>query len=206
MRTLFLAMIALTFLAGCGETSEPGAVTEARAPAPTVEHVAATYTQLTAMTQAPVLVDAGLAEMCRGVTPRDVELAQQRLGPHLGTAVNIYMNEPAAAAFKQRIRAYPVGSVIVKEKKALVPMDGQSGSASTPHGGVGGMIKRPAGYDSEHGDWEYFYFEDASKIESGKISSCIECHAGAGQQDHVFGHWSSARQVPIADGADHGNR
>jgi hypothetical protein len=61
--------------------------------------------------------------------------------------------------------------------------------SETTHNGVGGMVKRPPGYDPEHGDWEYFYFEDPAKIESGKIGSCVACHAGAGQ-DHVFGSWA----------------
>ena len=29
------------------------------------------------------------------------------------------------------------------------------------------MIKRPPGYDPQHGDWEYFYFEQPTTVESG---------------------------------------
>ena len=59
--------------------------------------------------------------------------------------------------------------------------------------GVGGMIKRPAGYDPKHGDWEYFYFDDARKIESGRITSCVQCHSSAKDKDYVFGNWRKAR-------------
>ena len=54
------------------------------------------------------------------------------------------------------------------------------------------MVKRAPGYDPEHGDWEYFYFEDPAKIEQGKIQSCVRCHAGAKATDHVFGTWERA--------------
>jgi len=52
------------------------------------------------------------------------------------------------------------------------------------------MIKRRPGYDPAHGDWEYFYFEDANKVESGKMNSCIQCHSGAADKDYVFGGWA----------------
>src|SRR4051812_48016736 len=174
MRTFTFAIVAAALLTGCGEANDPRAAATAATAAmatttapttaptiarsavqatpavaadssPRVDELATTYTHLTRMTPAPVMVDAGLAELCRGVTPRDVELAQQRLGPHVNTFVSIYMNVLAAGAFNQRARVYPVGSVIVKEKKAIEFVGGG-------HSGVGGMIKRAAGYDSEHGD------------------------------------------------------
>jgi hypothetical protein len=55
------------------------------------------------------------------------------------------------------------------------------------------MIKRPSGYDPSHGNWEYFYFENPSKIESGKITSCVQCHAGAADRDFVFGTWAGTK-------------
>jgi hypothetical protein len=54
------------------------------------------------------------------------------------------------------------------------------------------MIKRPPGYDPDHGNWEFFYFEDPVKIESGKIASCVDCHNIA-RQDHVFGDWAKKK-------------
>jgi hypothetical protein len=80
----------------------------------------------------------------------------------------------------------------VKEKKALgYRSTTQPQQMAKANDGVGGMIKRGAGYDSAHGDWEYFYFEDARKIESGRISSCVQCHTGAANKDYVFGGWAS---------------
>ena len=100
----------------------------------------------------------------------------------------IYMNDDAAVgAFERSAAAYPVGSVVVKEKRAQPPM---ADSAPEAHDGVGGMIKRPAGYDPQHGDWEYFYFETPDAIETGRIASCVQCHAGAASSDFVFGSWA----------------
>ena len=59
------------------------------------------------------------------------------------------------------------------------------------------MIKRAPGYDPANGDWKYFYFEDGSAVESGRIAPCIACHRGASDRDFVFGDWAreSARKM-----------
>ena len=125
--------------------------------------------------------------LCIGRPQKPVQDTSKTKGPHAHTAITIYMNDSAASTFTAANKPYPVGAIIVKEKKA-------SNSNLHPiqaHDGVGGMIKRAPGYDPDHGDWEYFYFEDPTKIESGKIESCIQCHAGAAANDHVFGGWAN---------------
>jgi hypothetical protein len=89
------------------------------------------------------------------------------------------MNDAACDTFLQSRTPYPVGSVVVKEK--LGPADVE---------GVGGMLKRPRGYDPAGGDWEYFYFERASEVESGKVGTCVECHRQAASRDYVFANWA----------------
>jgi hypothetical protein len=151
------------------------------------------------MTREPVLVDPGLAMLCAPVTAGQADAARKASGPHAQTAISIFMNDLAAGAFGKPDAAYAVGSVIVKEKKAR-----GSRPATRPRDlgrandgvGVGGMIKRPAGYDAAHGDWEYFYFEDPAKIESGRISSCVQCHSGAAGKDYVFGDWAGGDKPP----------
>ncbi len=56
---------------------------------------------------------------------------------------------------------------------------------------------RAAGGPHANGDREYFYFEDASAVESGRIAPCIACHRGAADRDFVFGDWAreSARKM-----------
>lgn len=163
---------------------------------PHPQELARTYKELTLITKEPVLVDPQLASLCIGISQQAVDDARKRNGPHAHTSVKIFMNEIAAEAFRDRSAAYPVGSVIVKEKLGLeydlVDANGErERKAAKTASGVGGMIKRAAGYDPGHGDWEYFYFEDPAKIEHGKIASCVKCHRGAAATDYVFGGWAA---------------
>lgn len=109
------------------------------------------------------------------------------------------MNEQAAETFGKPQPAYPVGAIVVKEKHrssgATTRADRSSAVDSFTVDGVGGMIKRPPGYDPAHGDWEYFYFEDPRHIEAGRMASCVQCHAAAADRDHVFGGRSTAAQT-----------
>jgi len=164
---------------------------------PTVGDVARHYKQLKLMTPSPVFVNPEIAVLCRGASQGDVEKARKTAGIHAHTQVRIYMNAAAAEVFAKRQdssstdskRIYPVGSIIVKEKTGQA-YDVPSGKPASTPDGMGGMIKRPAGYDPAHSDWEYFYFQDAAKIESGRIASCVRCHAAAAERDYVFGSWS----------------
>jgi hypothetical protein len=188
MRASLFGILALTASFGCTPAHETSAATDGPA-SPRVADIARDYKRLQSMTKEPVYVDPGLAMFCRGVTQREVEEARKKSGPHAHTAVLIYMDELAADAFRRKSTAYPVGSVIVKEKTGL-GYDSEGQERVKAHDGVGGMIKRPPGFDAAHGDWEYFYFEDPSKVESGRISSCMQCHDGASTRDHVFGGWA----------------
>jgi len=187
--TLFI--LACVWLIGCTPSDEVPPPSHATSDQPDVSQIAATYRTLRSMTKEPVFVDPGLAMLCRGASQAEVEAARKASGPHAHTAVSIFMNDGAASAFGKPNATYPVGSIIVKEKKALEYRSAtQPGEWSKPNDGVGGMIKRPSGYDPAHGDWEYFYFEDATKVESGKMNSCIQCHDGAAGKDYVFGGWA----------------
>jgi hypothetical protein len=186
--TLFIFACAL--LTGCTAAYESAQPSRSASDRPDVLQVAKIYRTLRSMTEKPVFVDPGLAARCSPATQAQVDAARKISGPHAQTAVSIFMNDLAADTFGKTKPIYPVGSIIVKEKKAL----GYSASD-----GVGGMIKRSPGYDSAHGDWEYFYFADANKVESGKMKSCIECHIGAAGKDYVFGGWAGrGYQMPQA--------
>jgi len=149
------------------------------------------------VTPEAVFVNPELAMLCRGASQADVERARKMQGPHAHTRIRVFMSTGAAEAFKLRQKdeppsaaAYPVGSIVVKEKKGESYFVGRGTERSKTDDGVGGMIKRERGYDPEHGDWEYFYFEDPAKVESGRIVSCVACHAGAAATDYVFGNWA----------------
>lgn len=50
------------------------------------------------------------------------------------------------------------------------------------------MIKQPAGYDSDNGDW-YYEMQDmsGSVLNSGRIPTCISCHSGWTATDYLAG-------------------
>ncbi len=186
-----LYILACIWLVGCTPADDVAEPSHTASEQPDVRQVAATYRTLRSMTKEPVFVDPGLAMLCRGATQAEVEAARKTSGPHAHTAISIFMNDVAASTFGKANATYPVGSIIVKEKKALGYWSTtQPREMAKANDGVGGMIKRTPGYDSAHGDWEYFYFEDPNKIESGKMNSCVQCHSGAAGKDYVFGGWA----------------
>jgi hypothetical protein len=154
-----------------------------------VSDVAGSFTNYQRITKSVVYVNFELAILCRGASKEEVEAARLKFGPHANTGILIYMNEAAAKAFATNGSVFPVGAAIVKQKTIHGYRDKNGKRVQEASNGVGGMIKRPAGYDPKHGDWEYFYFEDAKKIESGRITSCVQCHSSAKEKDYVFGTW-----------------
>lgn len=162
------------FVIGCGPE-------QATPPELTAQQVAADYKLLEQVSVGDVYVDSGFSTLCVSPEPSPAVYYEVH-GPHTGHYLTIRMNAPAREAF-QSSTGYPVGSVVVKVK--------QLGEKERVDDGVGGMIKRAAGYDPDHGDWEYFYFETPTKIDSGKIESCVNCHKRAAATDYVFGYWSN---------------
>lgn len=156
---------------------------------PSDSEVAVDFTNYLQITKSVVYVNPELAMLCRGASKEEVEAARIKFGPHANTGILIYMNKLAADAFTTNASTYPVGAVIVKQKTILGYTDKDGKRVQEADNGVGGMMKRPVGYDPTHGDWEYFYFEDTKKIESGRISSCVQCHTSASDKDYVFGTW-----------------
>jgi len=189
MRNVFFLVCWGLLLTGC--STSPGAKSSAtNAVEPAIADIAIAYPTYHKVTDKEVYVNPELAMLCRGASQKEVEAARVKHGPHANTAILIYMNPPAAKTFSAGFGPYAVGSVVVKRKSIHGYIDQKSGGwIRNVDSGVGGMVKRSAGYDPKHGDWEYFYFEDVSKIESGRIDSCIQCHESAKATDYVFGSW-----------------
>jgi hypothetical protein len=185
--SILLAVVCLS-LAGCTSSHSPK-----------VTDIATNFTNYHQVTAAPVYVNPELAMSCIGASLGQVEEAREKHGPHANTAITIYMNDPAVKTFPARTQPYPVGSVIIKRKSIHGYNMGNSSNRVQPaaNTGVGGMIKRPPGYDPANGDWEYFYFENPKKIESGRIASCVQCHVSAKGSDYVFGSWQRIGNSPI---------
>jgi hypothetical protein len=162
-------------------------------PTPVVSDLAKSYrTALRKINDQEILVNPDLAALCIGVSQARLASVSGTFGPHANCAINIFMNEAAEKSFAAGARIYPVGSVIIKEKRAASYVISAQAAVGGDFRGVGGMVKRAAGFDPEHDDWEYFYFDHPSNIEQGRISSCIACHSSARSSDYIFGSWSGA--------------
>lgn len=185
MRRHTSRVVLLSSLIACSITAASAQQAPADRP-PTVAEIAVAYPSYQKLTEFPVYVNSELAVQCAPTRPAQIDAAKATHGPHAIAGILVFMNEPAARVFAARRGTYPVGSVIVKHKTLGYAMPPPAGPVSH---GVGGMVKRAPGFDPEHGDWEYFYFEDPAKIESGRIGTCVQCHDGAKNTDYVFGTW-----------------
>ncbi len=176
---------ALSLSLACHETPSPAILS------PTAESIARSYRELVRMTEEPISVTPEFFYACvmiNGSGPARTRGVADDVGPHSYNQILVYMNERAATAYRTKALPFPVGSVVVKEKGPFSTAD-LEGPAKRPglRPGLGGMIKRPAGYNPDHGDWEYFYVDDSDSLGQGKLESCIQCHDGAAKTDFVFG-------------------
>ena len=138
------------------------------------------YRDFTRLTKRPHRVAPITATLCTIPSRAVVEREKQATGLHYMASVHLYASPAAMPAVTNRLSAFPVGAVIVKEKLA------DDGKVS----GVGGMIKRAAGYNASNGDWEYFYYGKPGEFSSGRLRSCIDCHRAAKTNDYVYSLWS----------------
>lgn len=92
----------------------------------------------------------------------------------------VYVNDLARPMLAQPTPAFPVGSVIIREK--LLQAD-----ATAPQFVIA-MIKREKGFNPAGGDWEFAAFDGAlKKVEKReKTGSCLACHAQKKDNDFVF--------------------
>ena len=136
------------------------------------------YRSFRLLTPTPIYVSPELAELCTtSASPVASANEVRRAGPHAEARINLYANDGAVGGVESVARfRYPQGSIIVKEK--IDPV-GQVLA-------VGGMVKRASGYDEANGNWEYFYADKAQTFVSGRIGSCVACHAKTKATDYVY--------------------
>ena len=111
------------------------------------------------VTEKPYQMDNNVATLCRPPSTPD--------SPHkdIGAYCHVFVNQLAHQPLVEGSDAYPVGSLIVKQK--LEAIDSKTASLYTA------MRKRPAGYDPANGDWEYIVTDGVGKV---LAQGCIECH------------------------------
>lgn len=92
---------------------------------------------------------------------------------------HVYVTADAKAPIESGEGSYGEGAVIVKAK--LESAEAEGAMLYTV------MRKMAAGYDPEHGDWEYAVLDGQNKrvLSRGRIDSCIECHRHYAETDFV---------------------
>ncbi len=105
--------------------------------------------------------------------------------------VDIYVNKTAEAAYRERKTLFPVGSEVYKP---LYPTPEKKEIALLVI-----MRKMAPGYDNEHNDWWYGVYDGSGRegYHTGKIRSCIACHAQARETDYMF-------STSVMDRIEHG--
>lgn len=125
----------------------------------------------------PVKMDTVVAQMCAPLFPREAAANN----PHADKFISVYVNDAGRRAMLgERAPRFPQGSLIVKEKL--------SDPASRAPELLTAMLKREAGYDPQHGDWEYLVLDGAASkiLERGRLENCQGCHAARKADDYVF--------------------
>lgn len=164
-------------------SDRPGAI------GPTLEALMKSYRNWSKRTPEPISISNNIWSLCR--LPSLAEQAfvetEHGAGLYLLDWANTEATQGIAAGGKP---AFPVGAAIVKEKLTL------DGDAAFEVAALGLMIKRGAGFDPAHGDWEFGYWEPSSGLVSGAESAqhCGNCHASS-KTDYVFVDmsWRDAR-------------
>jgi len=108
--------------------------------------------------------------------------------PHLEPDgyIDVYVNQVGRTAMlKHGSVAFPVGTIIVKEKRhAAAPADPELLTV---------MLKRPNGYNPEAGDWDFAVLDGrAATVQAqGKLENCMQCHKTTAGSDYVFRPYAS---------------
>lgn len=94
--------------------------------------------------------------------------------------VDIFVNEKAKKPYETEASVYPVGAIVVKPLYA----DAKRGECVR----IVVMVKMPAGYDSENGDWWYGVGDETGSemYYQGKLRTCIACHKAVEETDYMF--------------------
>ena len=100
-------------------------------------------------------------------------------GKHVTTLGFGYVNEIGRGGFKREPFSFPVGTVIVRERRLWASLDPDR---------LVVMIKREKRFNRKANGWEFLTVTgDGTKLlEREKDGKCLKCHASAAQNDFVF--------------------
>jgi hypothetical protein len=131
----------------------------------------------------PNLPTTGRATVIRFPAPGAIDRSAQRArkdDPTHATAFGFaYVNEMGRDAFSREPFAFPVGTILVRER-VLPP--------STDAEQLVVMVKRKQRFNKKGNGWEFLTLSgDATRIiKREKDGKCLKCHTSASQNDFVF--------------------
>jgi hypothetical protein len=175
------------------EQEEAGPVTEvpaASTPVDPLEMLLSEYRNWQPFTAEPINVSAEIFSLCRSPTLAENAFVDTEHGQHM---LMDWLNPGARAGFEALgTRDFAPGSAIVKEKLDYRP------NAEPLLVAIGIMLKHEPGFDPEHGDWEFGYWEEEPGLIDGPDQSayCADCHASS-PTDFVFldDSWRDSSEV-----------
>ncbi len=114
--------------------------------------------------------------------PTQSQLDTEKQNPHVRHFMLCYVNSVGEhAMLNDKLPRFPEGTIVLKEKL-------DSADPGSKPILITAMIKHKAGYDPQHGNWEYVVTNgDGSQLEArGKLANCGGCHAQKKNTDFVF--------------------
>lgn len=94
--------------------------------------------------------------------------------------VEIFANELASRALKDKVKLAPIGAVVIKEHRERAPSLGGAPGPTMM------MEKRQAGFAPDRGDWQYTVVNSKGELVAGAgLDACAGCHEDA-PYDHLF--------------------
>ncbi|HET6409300.1 MAG TPA: cytochrome P460 family protein [Chthoniobacteraceae bacterium] len=108
---------------------------------------------------------------------------------HRIAGIHVYVTEGGFASTKGRQTAFPVGTIVLKQK--FPTLDATEPELYT------GMLKRENGYNPKAGDWEFFTMNGSATAVTarGRIDSCMDCHQQYAKTDFVTKRYVSVFPV-----------
>jgi hypothetical protein len=138
----------------------------------------AEYAEWPVANQKAVLMEEWVMKLCSPVS-----LEHGSDNPHDKAWIKVYVSKEGVPAMQKLDQAFPVGTVVVKEKR-------EKDKRNAPPIFFTVMTKREKGYNPKSGDWEYSIYDGQRKqTETGKIERCMTCHERVKGQDYIFGNY-----------------
>lgn len=125
-------------------------------------------------------IGKGLWKALRPAQKTETKIETTDVSHGVLTFAVIYANDLAKMVIEKEIANFPVGSIIVREKR-------ETATSETPQSVIA-MVKRERGFSKETNDWEFFSFEakDFKLRKRETTGDCAKCHIQAEKTDWIF--------------------